>query len=94
MRRERHEEIKKIKNKNIDTNFTVNLESTEKANEEGYGTYKKQFESEDVLVFNQLQTDREFFRKKESQKNQANKAAKIISKFNTNSMRIMDSMKN
>ena len=45
-------------------------------------------------MFEKLKTDREFFRKKESQKNQANKAAKIISKFNTNSMRIMDSMKN
>lgn len=32
MIQKRHDEIKKIKNKNIDTNFTVNLESTEKVN--------------------------------------------------------------
>ena len=84
---------------NIDVDFMENVQETKlrsgkQAQGVGYGTYKKKYESDLLQNIVNCETDKELRKKKTLQERDALKAYKVISKYNENSNRVINSMKN
>jgi hypothetical protein len=73
----------------------LTLDENQSRGASGYGVYKKQYESDALenIVAN-CENDRDLNKRREMQNRDQQKAAKVIFKFNENSIRVMDSMKN
>lgn len=91
-----------IKNKgnqrlNTDVDFGLNLNENQNRSSKafGYGTYKKQYESDALQnIADNCMTDRELLKTSNAQMKEKEQATKVIFKFNQNSMRVMESMNN
>lgn len=66
----------------------------EQTSRQGYGSYKKQYES-DVLqeTIANVELDKDLRKRREKIRTGGIDAAKVIAKYNSNSIRVMDSMK-